>query len=106
MKNKYSVLSFIIMLMGLSACSTSPKVSIVQAGDQRLSCNQLGQEFQRLDEAAESVRDKKGVTGTNVAAALFWVPGLAYTYYDAGQAEEAIQQRRAHITRLYNNKNC
>jgi hypothetical protein len=105
-KTKNIALFAAMTLIGLSACSTSPKVSIVQAGDQRLSCTQLKHEFTKLDEAADSVRDKKGVTGTNVAAALFWVPGLAYTYYDAGQAEEAIQQRRAHITQLYIDKNC
>jgi hypothetical protein len=32
------------------------------------------------------IESKKGVTGTNVASALFWLLGLAYTYYDAGEA--------------------
>jgi hypothetical protein len=63
-------------------------------------------EMQKVDQAQREIDSKKGMTGTNVAAALFWLPGLAYTYYDAGQAEELVNQRRAHLTGLYNSKNC
>ena len=60
----------------------------------------------RLDQVEDEISGKKGATGTNVAAALFWLPGLAYTYYDAGQALEAINARRAHLTQLHNDKEC
>lgn len=93
-------------LVLLGGCATSQKIQVVQAGDHKLSCSQLQGELERLDQAEQTVESKKGVTGTNVAAALFWLPGLAYTYYDAGQANEAIQNRRSHLTKLYNEKNC
>lgn len=32
----------------------------------------------KLDKAQAEIDSKKGVTGTNVAAAIFWLPGLAY----------------------------
>lgn len=69
-------------------------------------CNQLKKELEKLDQAEQDVKSKKGMTGTNVASTLFWLPGLAYTYYDAGQAMEAINDRRANLTKFYNNKNC
>ena len=63
-------------------------------------------EMTKLDTSQRDIDSKKGVTGTNVAAALFWLPGLAYTYYDAGQAAKLISDRKSHLTSLYNTKNC
>ena len=71
-----------------------------------MTCSELTAQLEKLGQAEEAVASKKGVTGTNVAAALFWLPGLAYTYYDAGQAMEAINDRRSHLTSIYNDKNC
>ena len=79
---------------------------MVQPGDNKMTCEQLSGDLERLDEGADAVQGKKGATGTNVAAALFWLPGLAYTYYDAGQALEAINARRSHLTKLHNDKDC
>ena len=54
----------------------------------------------------EKMDSKKGVTGTNVAGAIFWWPGLAYTYYDAGEATRLDNDRKSALTTIYNNKNC
>lgn len=96
----------IVILTLATGCATSPKIQVVQPGDNKMTCEQLAADLERLDEAAASVQGKKGATGTNVAAALFWLPGLAYTYFDAGQAMEAINARRSHLTQLYNDKDC
>ena len=98
----------VIFLFGamVSGCATSKKIQVVEAGDNKLTCEQLKQELAQLEKSSESVDSKKGVTGTNVASALFWLPGLAYTYYDAGQAEELIGERKSHLTNLYNDKGC
>jgi hypothetical protein len=90
----------------LLGCATSKKVEVVQVGDDNLTCSELTAELKKLDDAQAEVDSKKGVTGVNVASALFWIPGLAYTYYDAGQATEMIAERKSHLTRLYNQKNC
>ena len=95
-----------LLTVALAGCATSKKTQIVQAGDNKMSCDEIDRELVRLDQAEEEVESKKGVTGTNVASALFWLPGLAYTYYDAGQANEAINDRRSHLTGLYNDKGC
>jgi len=100
------VLSVAATIVVLGGCATSQKVPVVQAGDNKLSCSQLQTELNRLDQVEQNVDSKKGVTGTNVASALFWLPGLAYTYYDAGQATEAINDRRTHLTQLSNDKDC
>ncbi len=87
-------------------CATSQKIQVVQPGDHNLSCESIKAELGKLDAAQTDIESKKGVTGTNVAAALFWLPGLAYTYYDAGEANRLISDRRSALTSSYNNKNC
>lgn len=102
--------SSIIIVVGLSlisllaGCATSPKIQPVCIGDNQLSKEQLIAEIQKLDEAQQKINSKKGVTGTNVASALFWMPGLLYTYHDASEATRLIEQRRSHLTSLYNQK--
>lgn len=93
-------------LLTLSACSTSEKIQAKQIGDTDMTCEQILAENQRLDEAKREIDSKRGATGTNVAAAIFWLPGLAYTYYDAGQADELIMERKAWMAQLYNEKGC
>jgi hypothetical protein len=90
----------------LSGCATSQKVQVVQPGDNNLSCEALKDEVNKLDKAQAEIDSKKGVTGTNVAAALFWLPGLAYTYYDAGEAQRLISDRKSALTTISNNKKC
>lgn len=92
------------LALAISGCSTSPKTQVVQMGDNQLTQHQIMAELAKLDRAEKEVNGNKGLTGTNVAAALFWLPGLAYTYYDASEAQKLIEQRRSHLTDLYNKK--
>ena len=107
MKKRYvQLVCGIPLAVSLLECATSRKVQVVQMGDNKLSCQELTTEMRKLDEAQAEVDSKKGMTGTNVSAFLFWLPGLAYTYYDAGQATTLISGRRSHLTDLYNQQNC
>lgn len=107
MKNslkKTTLIALVTAVLAISGCASSPKVQVVQAGDHNLTKSQLTQEIARLDEANKEVDSKKGVTGTNVAAALLFWPGLVYTHMDANEATRLIDQRRNHLTALYNQK--
>ncbi len=103
--NKTMLILPIVTLITVG-CATSNKVDIIQRGDNKLSCAQLENEFQKLEKSKEEIESKKGVTGTNVAAAILWMPGLAYTYYDAGEATRLIAERKAHLTKIYNDNDC
>ena len=96
----------VALIATLAGCATSQKVQVVQPGDPELSCSGLKEEFSKLDKAQADIDSKRGVTGTNVAAALFWLPGLAYTYYDAGEAQRLVSDRKSALTTIYNNKKC
>lgn len=100
------LISVVLASFLMGGCATSSKIETVQAGDSKLSCKDLQTELDKLNQAEQDIDSKKGVNGTNVAAALFWLPGLAYTYYDAGQALDAVRNRRSHLTSIYNDKNC
>ena len=91
-------------LIGLSGCATSEKVQTIQTGDNRLSCSQIKTELGQLDHAQKVTDEKKGVTGTNVAAAVFFWPALAYTEYDASKATDSISARKSTLTALFNHK--
>jgi hypothetical protein len=96
----------VALIAALTGCATSQKIQVVQPGDPELSCSALKGEVSKLDTAQAEIDSKKGMTGTNVAAALFWLPGLAYTYYDAGEAQRLISDRKSALTTIYNNKKC
>lgn len=105
--NKYIlVITVFFGLMSLAGCATSEKIQVTQRGDNDLTCKQLDAEFNKLDKAQAEVESKKGVNETNVAAVLVWLPGLAYTYYDAAQATQAIADRRSKLTAIYNARHC
>ena len=93
-------------LMALSACTTSEKVQAQQIGDRDMTCEEIIAEDTKLDQAKAEIDSKRGATGTNVAAAIFWLPGLAYTYYDAGQADQLILERKAWLAQLHDDKGC
>lgn len=103
--SKIAMITTLIALTALaSGCATSPKVQVVQAGDTALSKEQLLAEINRLNDADEKINEKKGINGTNAAAALFFWPGLIYTQMDASDARKMVEQRRNHLTGLYNQK--
>lgn len=97
---------FVVTTGLLSGCATSEKIQVTQMGDDSLSCSGIKTEMAKLNTSKAEIESKKGVNGTNVAAALFWLPGLAYTYYDAGQAEKLISDRKSALTEKFNNKKC
>ncbi len=93
-------------LLALSACATSEKIQARQIGDADMTCEKIVAEDRKLDDAQREIDGKRGATGTNVAAAIFWLPGLAYTYYDAGQADQLILERKAWMAQLHDEKGC
>jgi hypothetical protein len=99
-----ALLLLVLITPLITGCATSKKLQPVQLGDNKLSKEQLMNEIHKLDLAQKEIDSKKGMTGTNVASALFWLPGLMYTYYDAGEATRLIAERRSHLTGLYNQK--
>ena len=71
-----------------------------------LNCQQLDLEMREADRFKMEAQKEKGMTGTNVAAALFFWPAMIGTYSNANQAIEAANERKANLVRLYEKKGC
>lgn len=101
----YKFITVILVICSLiSGCSTSPKTTVVQMGDESLSKQQIISELEKLDNVEKKIESNKGFNGTNVASVLFFLPGIVYTYVDAHEAHKQIQSRRAHLNEIYNRK--
>ena len=98
--------AFIVVLLSLSACSTPEVISERQAGDTALSCSQLTEEIKIAEDFKDDASDKKGMTGTNVAAGIFFWPALLVTYNNVGDAVDAAEDRIDNLLDIGGKKGC
>lgn len=100
------ILAPLLMTVILSACATPEVVTVQRAGDTALSCEQLRTEIRETERFEESARREKGVTGTNVAAGLFFWPALLVTYSNVDEAVNAARDRRNLLLDVGQQKGC
>lgn len=84
----------------LGACATPTVVETRKTGDAVLGCEQIRYELAEADRFEREARNERKVTGTNVAAAVFFWPALLATYANSDQAINAARERKAHLYRL------
>ena len=101
MKKKFILITSIFFL---ASCASPEVIKTVQISDKDLSCNQLIAATEEAKRFEEDGREERTVTGTNVAAALFWWPGLVATYINTDDAIDAAKDRQEHLTKIYNEK--
>jgi hypothetical protein len=87
-------------------CASPHVVDEKQVGDENLSCSELKDQIDDAGRFEKKARDEKGVTGTNVAAAIFFWPAMIVTYENAGDAIDAAKERRRNLGKLYASKGC
>ena len=90
----------------LSACASPEVVSERQVGDSALSCSEIKSELREAEKFKDRARSEKGVTGTNVAAALFFWPAMLVTYSNAEEAIRAAEGRTDFLMDLADRKKC
>lgn len=95
-----------ILAATLNACATPTVVAERTAADLNLSCEALLSEISEAERYENAARDDRGVTGTNVAAAVVFWPALLGTYANTEEAIKAAQGRQIYLTDLYSEKNC
>lgn len=100
-KKKIIVISTIFVL---SSCASPEVVKTVQISDKDLSCSQLIAATEEAKKFEEDGREERTVTGTNVAAAIFWWPGLVATYINTDDAIDAAKDRQEHLAKIYDKK--
>ncbi len=99
-------MTMVVFSFFLAGCASPTVVTERQAGDENLSCNELILALQEAADFEQDARGDRGVTGTNVAAAVFFWPGLLGTYANTEQAIDAARDRQEYLNVLYDQKSC
>lgn len=100
----FAATAFVAVLA--TGCATPKVVDVKKTGDASLSCAQIRDQIAEAEEFEHKARDTRKVNSTNVAAAVFFLPGLAATYLNSEEAIDAARERREHLTKLGEQKNC
>ena len=96
-----------LLLSFIASCATPTVVNVVGPTDSSMSCSQLDTEIAMVVKYADDAKKEKSMgTGTNVAALLFWLPGLYQTNVNVKEAVDAANRRAEHLSRLKASKNC
>jgi len=95
-----------LMFLFLASCATPHVVSIVMKGDEGLTCSQLENEIEKLDQFIKEAEKEKGVTWGNAGRALVFPIGIWATYENSNQAINAANQREVYLTGIKQRKGC
>ena len=90
----------------LAGCASPQVVSVRKPGDADLNCAQLKNEYADALDFEAKARKERTVTGTNVAAALLFWPGLVGTYANTEEAINAAKKRQELLKELAAAKKC
>jgi hypothetical protein len=90
----------------LIGCATPTVVAARKAGDSTLTCDQLKAEFAEAIDFEEKARKERGMTGNNVAAAIFFPLAMVGTFANIEEATAAAKLRQANIEKIAEQKKC
>ena len=90
----------------LAGCATPQVVSVKKVGDSELTCPQLRNEYSDAQDFEAKARKERTVTGTNVAAAVFFWPALLGTYANTEEAITAAKDRQKALEKIAADKGC
>ena len=96
----------LVAALVVAGCATPTVVQTVKPGDSGLSCAQLQNEFSDAEQFRKKAESEKGVTGGNVARALFFWPAILGSYSNANEAISAADARKVHLANLMESKHC
>ncbi|GGL84305.1 hypothetical protein GCM10010840_22580 [Deinococcus aerolatus] len=102
---KKIVLLTITAALALSACAPSYNPN-AQKPDSELSCTEVKSELTRAQSARVEAGKNRGLSGQNVAWAIFFLPGVLANEYTNDQVQKAADERIAKLNQLYVAKGC
>ena len=71
-----------------------------------MSCDALKTAYAEAKDFESKARKERGVTGTNVAAAIFFWPAMIGTYKNTEEAIDAAKERQKHLESIAAEKKC
>lgn len=90
----------------LSGCASPTVVQTKQSNDSSMNCAQLKSAYSDAQDFESKARKERGVTGTNIAAAIFFWPAMIGTYKNTEEAIDAAKDRQKHIEKIAESKQC
>ena len=105
MNNKSTLLA-LVASAALFGCASPTVVQTKQSNDSSMNCAQLKTAYSDAQDFESKARKERGVTGTNIAAAIFFWPAMIGTYKNTEEAIEAAKDRQKHIEKLAAEKRC
>lgn len=103
---KYAIVTSILTITLLAGCATPTVVQTRKASDGDLSCAQLKDQISEAEDFEVKARKERGMTGTNVAAAVLFWPALLGTYKNTEDAIEAAKERQKNLFAIAKGKSC
>ena len=106
MKLLMTVLAATVTAAFLGGCATPAVVESKQSNDRMMSCDALKTAYKEAKDFEGKARKERGVTGTNVAAAILFWPAMIGTYKNTEDAIEAAKERQKHLESIAAEKKC
>ena len=100
-----SLISFIVIIF-IASCATPKPIDVIQVNDKTMSCNELRLAFETASLSEDIAHSNKGVTDENILSGLFFFPAYFVTYGTSIHAQYNASERKDHLVRLYNRKDC
>lgn len=106
MKCLLTILAATVASVFLGGCATPTVVEAKQSNDRMMSCDALKTSYGEAKDFESKARKERGVTGTNVAAAILFWPAMIGTYKNTEDAIEAAKDRQKHLETIAAEKKC
>ena len=106
MKKILALTTALAVTIVLSGCATPTVVQTKQSNDSSMNCAQLKTAYSEAQDFETKARKERGVTGTNIAAAVFFWPAMIGTYKNTEEAIDAAKDRQKHIEKIAESKQC
>ena len=106
MKLLLTILAATVTVGFLGGCATPTVVESKQANDRMMSCDALKTSYVEAKDFESKARKERGVTGTNVAAAILFWPAMMGTYKNTEDAIQAAKERQKHLETIAAEKKC
>jgi hypothetical protein len=106
MKFVVTILAAAVTSALFAGCATPTVVESKQANDRTMSCDALKTSYAEAKDFETKARKERGVTGTNVAAAILFWPAMIGTYKNTEEAIDAAKDRQKHLESIAAEKKC
>tara|TARA_B100001057_G_scaffold491638_1_gene582319 strand:+ start:1252 stop:1566 length:315 start_codon:yes stop_codon:yes gene_type:complete len=101
------ILIILNIVLFTTSCATPTVVNVIGPNDNKLSCKELSSEISKANKYADEAQEaKKAGKSHNIAAVLFFLPGLGFSMANIDEAAKAAKERAIHLNKLKEKKNC